>query len=76
MSAIGEDGVATTKYYQVVFQCRVRGQGFPSYAEAVSGRGFFDVGMSDVPGREYAKEYWVVPRKEDVRPYAVLMQEC
>ena len=69
------DGVATTKYYHVIFQCRVRGPACASHAEAVSKRGYYNVGL----GEECAdcnQDYWVVPKQEDVRPYAVLMQEC
>ena len=77
VTAIDEHGVAARKYYQVVFQCRVRGPGFASHAEAVRGKSFFDVGLSTEAGADsWAKDYWVVPRLQDVRPYAVLMQEC
>jgi hypothetical protein len=34
------DGVASTEYYQVIFQCRVRGPPCASYAEAGRERGF------------------------------------
>lgn len=71
------DGVASTKYYQVIFQCRVRGPPCTSYAQAVRERGFFNVGLSTEEGSDsWAKDYWVVPRQEDVRPYAVLMRDC
>ena len=37
----------------------------------------FLVGMGGEPGHDsWAKDYWVVPNQKDVRPYAVLMQEC
>lgn len=71
------DGVVSTKYYCVVFQCRVKGPPCPSYAEAERNGGFFDVGLSTEPGSDsWAKNYWVVPRQEDVRPYAVLLKDC
>ena len=70
------DGVVSTKFYCVVFQCRVRGPPCASYAEAEHERGFFNVGLSTEQGAgSWAKDYWVVPRQEDVRPYAVLLKE-
>jgi hypothetical protein len=69
------DGVVTTKYYQVIFQCRVRGPPCASHAEAVSNRGFYNVGMG-TEGDVWSKDYWVVPNQKDVRPYAVLMKDC
>ena len=66
-----------TKFYQVIFQCRVRGPPCTSHAEAVAQRGYYNVGMGGEPGHDsWAKDYWVVPNQKDVRPYAVLMQEC
>ena len=41
------DGVATTKYYHVIFQCRVRGPACASHAEAVSKRGYYNVGLGE-----------------------------
>ena len=36
-----------------------------------------NVGTGGEPGHDpWAKDYWVVPNQKDVRPYAVLMQEC
>ena len=71
------DGVISTKYYCVVFQCRVRGPPCASYAEAERCRGFYNVGLGTAHGCDsWAKDYWVVPRQEDVRPYAVLLKDC
>ena len=68
------DGVVTMKEYQVIFQCRVRGPACASHAEAERQRGYYNVGMG-VEAAAWCKDYWVVPRQEDVRPYAVLMKE-
>ena len=71
------DGETLTKYYRVIFQCRVRGPPCASYAEAERDGGFFNVGLSRELGSDsWAKDYWVVPRQEDVRPYAVLLKDC
>jgi hypothetical protein len=69
------DGVPTTKFYHVVFQCRVRGPACASHAQAVRSRGFYNVGLGEERA-DWNEDYWVVPKQEDVRPYAVLMQEC
>lgn len=71
------DGVPTTKEYCVIFQCRVRGPPCASHAEAERQRGFYNVGSGTEAGHDsWARDYWVVPREEDVRPYAVLMKDC
>ena len=55
------DGTPTTKYYEVIFQCRVKGEPRASHAEAVSEGGFLNVGMSREAGWDsWSKDYWVV----------------
>jgi hypothetical protein len=60
-------------FFQIIFQCRVHGPGRSSYEEAVSDGGFFKVGLQDPSS--YAKDYWIVPKEADVRPYAILMRQ-
>jgi hypothetical protein len=69
------EGEETTKYYQVIFQCRVRGPPCASHAEASEKRGFYNVGMGP-EAEDWNRDYWVVPCQKDVRPYAVLMRDC
>ena len=67
----GEHG---PKYYQIIFQCRVRGPARATHAEAKRDGGFFHVGLQEPTS--YAKDYWVVPNESFVRPYAILMRQC
>ena len=65
------------KYMQVVFQCRVRGPPQATYEDARS-QGYFDVGINHPGALDYcyAKDYWVAPRAENVRPYGILLRHC
>jgi hypothetical protein len=62
-----------SRFYQIIFQCRVHGPAWKSHDEAAEFGGFFKVGLENPDC--YAKNYWVVPKESDVRPYAILIRQ-
>jgi hypothetical protein len=75
IEVVDEEGRPSTKEYQVIFQCRVRGPARDSHQEAQQQGGYFEVGLlSSAPS--YAKDYWVVPDARNVRAYGILMREA
>jgi hypothetical protein len=78
IEVVDEEGRPSTKEYQVIFQCRVRGPARSSHQEAQQQGGYFEVGLSPSPSLSngYAKDYWVVPDARNVRAYGILMREA